>query len=378
MTKLIILPIALLLTLLNSPFVDAGTTERIWFDAKINDKDVRLIFDTGASFSALFRGAAERLGLKITKIDRDVYITEECKLTIGSTSTKWMFPVIDVPSYITFDGDGVISWSTVTNPIVLLDFEKVLFGFADDLPADIMNWTKWRLVPNVGEVLVFETANGSEKAMIGIDTGSPDGVQLSPKRWEKWRRERAGQASTLKTSWQFIDGLQVYEVLRAKQITIGGLTFSDVPVHMHMASPTGDGFHSEHLDAILGLFALKQLRVVIDGKNGVVYTSVIPHSSAQYEYNRLGAVFVPKEPETSDDLVAHVSKGSPADRAGIKDGDILLRIGERDATKWRTNQPNPPREQFYTKPAGTKLKLTLKRGNRQYETIVTLYDPPAK
>ena len=59
--------------------------------------------------------------------------------------------------------------------------------------------------------------------------------------------------------------------------------------------------------------------------------------------------------------MACVVDGSPAYQAGIRNGDILLKIDEKDVTQWRTDgKANSP---FRTLPAGTRVQLTLKRGD---------------
>lgn len=368
--------------LLAAALNEATAVDRIPIDAKINGHPVHLAFDTGASGSFLSRSTATRLGLKITKDDDKeplragsvrVDITEECNVTIGTLSEKGIFGVIDVPAYLQADIDGFIGWNSTSNSVVRLDLGENIFEFSDDLPGDVKHWTKWKLVPD-SEVLLFESTNATEKARIGIDTGAPGGVSLNPKRWEKWRGARAKQAATIDATWIPADGPVIYEVLRARKFTIGGLTLDDMPVSV--ASPSIDAMF-DHADAVLGLFALKQFKLVIDRRNGVMYTSPIVHPSARYDYNRLGAVFVPKDFEKDNDRIAHVVEGSPAYRAGIRNGDTLLKIGKLDATKWRTN-PVIQKTRFWSQPAGTKLFLTLKRNDKQFTTTVTLEEIPAE
>jgi C-terminal processing protease CtpA/Prc len=110
---------------------------------------------------------------------------------------------------------------------------------------------------------------------------------------------------------------------------------------------------------------------VIDGKAGWVYAHPRIEPPPPYEYNRLGAVFVPKS-EQDDDLVAYVAAGSPAAIAGIRNGDLLLKIDELDVTKWRTQPGILPLSQFWEKPAGTGFVLTLKRGDATITVPVTL------
>ena len=69
-----------------------------------------------------------------------------------------------------------------------------------------------------------------------------------------------------------------------------------------------------------------------------------------------------------------MANASPAYAAGIRDGDVLLRIGQRDVTNWRADAEFPrlvfPRSPVHGA-AGTQLELTLKRGE---ETLSTTAD----
>ena len=119
----------------------------------------------------------------------------------------------------------------------------------------------------------------------------------------------------------------------------------------------------------LGLAAMTQLDIIIDGKHNLAYLRPKTTPPLPYAYNRLGADFVPLDLK-SDDLVACVVDGSPGYEAGIRNGDILLKIDEQDATKWRTREKrNDP---FREQPAGTRLQLTLKRGNKIFTATAVL------
>ena len=62
-----------------------------------------------------------------------------------------------------------------------------------------------------------------------------------------------------------------------------------------------------------------------------------------------------------NDLVAHVVKNSPADKAGLRDGDILVKIDQLDVTVWRTQPEILPLCRFWEQAPGTKLRLALRR-----------------
>ena len=136
---------------------------------------------------------------------------------------------------------------------------------------------------------------------------------------------------------------------------------------------TGQAAVGDDYAATLGLFALLRLSIVVDDKGGKVYVKNHPRPEGPnpYEYNRLGAVFVPANLQ-SNDLVAHVVQGSPAYEAGVRDGDLLLRIGELDVTKWQTDPRVLPLSRFWSRPAGTVLQLGLKRNGESLDVEVAL------
>ena len=71
-------------------------------------------------------------------------------------------------------------------------------------------------------------------------------------------------------------------------------------------------------------------------------------------------------------LFARVLEGSPAYRAGIRDGDEVLKVNGKDVPDWRTYGDSM--ESCCESPAGTELRFTLKRGETNFETTVVLHE----
>jgi hypothetical protein len=66
---------------------------------------------------------------------------------------------------------------------------------------------------------------------------------------------------------------------------------------------------------------------------------------------------------------------SVVQRKGGREGFVVLAVLK--VTNWRTDPLILPLSRFWSQPAGTKHRLTLKRGDETYETTVTLEDLPA-
>jgi hypothetical protein len=364
---------------------------RIWWpDVKVNGQPVRIIFDTGSDTPVfLFTATAVRLGLKLLPPDLSYQLkpgefrarfTEPCNLDIGTIHVQTTVKVADMPRFAR-SLDGVFGWPLVSGNVIEIDAIKGTAEPVEQVPAD-PTWSKFSLVTNL-DVLDFEvTGKDGTRSVIGVDTGSPYGIKLAPAVWRQWKAAHTNLGTTLSAYFGPSVGFVVQEESWAKKISLGPLTLTEVPVsetdsrEIALRTP-----HEAQYRATLCFAALRRLEIIIDGKRGVAWLRPRRTPPLPYEHNRLGAVFVPTDLQ-SDDLIAHVAPGSPAGEAGIRDGDILLKVGAHDATRWRTvgERPNLP---FSEQPAGTKLELTLKRGGEVLTTNAVLRnvlppDPPKR
>ena len=355
---------------------DGLADERLAVVALVNGKPVRLALDTGAEISLLFRSAATRLRLntvteasRVPALNGAVHVdwSPPCRLEWGSIHQISQFGIVDVPTYLPWEVDGVIGWNDIRDHVVQLDAGRGSWTVLGEMPDGLNAWTKWKLTRG-SRLLTFESYVGDSTVRIGIDTGANAGVQLSPPRWSQWRSNETA-LPTIEASYTPSGGFVVRDLFHARSATVGEFTLQDVPVSAAtFSAETAFG----QSDAILGLFALSRLEVLIDGKGGLLYTRPAVKATRQYAYNRLGAVFVPQDGETNAALIAHVVEGSPAARAGIQNGDELLRIGDLDATLWHTDPRVQPLYRFWSEPASTKLRLVLRHVGHVYEVSVVL------
>jgi hypothetical protein len=353
---------------------------RFYMNVRINDQPVRLIFDTGSEDLFLFRPCADRLKLKVTDPSPDfrpapgqvaIGKTEKCQLSIGNEKGTRQFGVADLPENMRGAAsgiDGVFGWCGVRGNILRLTADEGRVVDLAELPKDIGQWTKYDLLKD-SPVLAFRVPAGDGANMgIMIDTGNSGGVGLSAEHWRKWRRDNADRSATMVGMWIPAAGLAAYEVCWAEKFLLGSLSVANVPV---TECPIVGRGPLKDCQASLGLFALTRLDVIVDWNHGCLYVRPMHQPQWYYPYNRLGAVFLPGGSKGSD-LAAHVVDRSPAYEAGIRNGDVLLKIDGLDVTKSGTDPSVPPQKRFWSRPAGTKLRLTLKRDGKPLEITVVL------
>jgi hypothetical protein len=374
-------------------------------NVKINDQPVTIWFDTGSAYFNLFSPAAKRLGLKITEPPSGekpppgkvaVGETNPVKVQLEGITMTTTLAVVDMPAALSDDLDGYLGWGSIKGNflITLMAGSRVLtispaneamlvaelkrlgagsldrFAPVDKAPDPADAFQQLRIRKDF-EVLVLDLpAQTGPPGGVFIDTGNDSGVSLAPAQWREWRAAHATAPITMDAYYTPAVGLVVREVAWAKELTLGPLTLIDVTVQ---EAEDAEVANVAGYAATLGLAALDRQDVIIDGKDGVVYFARQTAPVKPIQHNRLGAVFTPSDMQ-HDDLVAHVAAGSPAEMAGIRNGDLLLRIDAIDATKWRTDPAVRPVGKFWQRPAGTTMNLTLKRGEKQFTARVTLRD----
>jgi len=357
---------------------------RIFVDSYINGQPVKLAFDTGAEVPVLFSKSAKRLNISIVKEPPPdlkveagkvkLRLSEECKLRMkgGKTECTVQFAVFDVPAPLDTDFDGVLSWSGFKHLMLQFDFSLNRVIFRKKIEFDRSKWKSLDIRKDMDVLVVKTSSKDKMQDSLLIDTGAQGGLMVRKKVWEKFDGLDGDQNTTVSAIYTPGLGLVVYKERWARQVDFGGLTLRHIPIKEGME--LDPWMMKEGVDGIVGMWALSCYSWIVDGSAGKIYfkENNVTRVPEKYECNRLGAVFVPKDILKTNELIAHVINGGPAYKAGIRDGDQLLKIGDLDATKWRTNPKVMPMSRFWSKPAGTKKDLTIMRNKKQIKISVKL------
>jgi hypothetical protein len=348
--------------------------DRLLLEAKLNGQPLKLAFDTGAESFIIFQSTADRLRLKTISPPADAKLKPGA-VPMGQTEPvtvellKQVLPdvrlrVFTDPGMPPGDVDGVVGWPVLRRNIWLLNLSASRFTSLEELPAESARWIKLRELQDRPLLcLELPQKHRGKTAYIGVDTGADNGIALSPDEWEKWKTAHRREPVTLVGYYMPGVGPVVGELAWADEIDLGGLILRGVTLREMNKNETA--IQPANTVAVLGFDALKRMDGVFDGKNGVAYLNPLKAPVREAAaHNRLGAVFIPSDPQQSDALVAHIAKGSPAEKAGLRDGDVLLKINQLDVTAWRTQPGILPLSRFFEQAPGTKLQLTLRRDGK--------------
>jgi hypothetical protein len=361
--------------------MDAAGT-RFLVHATINGKPAKLALDTGAEGLVLFKPAAERLGLKLSGVPSDtgrqngkfpVLETKPYDVTLFNTTGKLSLLVADFS--VRMDVDGIAGGPLFKNSIFQIDAAGRVVKSLTEVPQEARQWIKLR-VRRASDVLCLEIPGPRGNGVILIDTGERGGISLNAERWGTWTNANPNRPKTLTSYYMGGSGVVIGEEAWADIFSLGPLILNNVPVQPASRSDVATGSTRSPYQATLGLTALQRLDFIVDGGAGFAYVRPRTGPFPPYPYNRAGAVFTPRDPgrDKSNELVARVLEGGPAYEAGIRNGDIVLKLGEQ----WATNWTEGPTAASNKRSAGSKLELLLKRGEKTFNSVVVLRDifPP--
>jgi hypothetical protein len=299
-------------------------------------------------------------------------VTEPCEFVFQTITARVQFAVADVPPQIRTEIEGMLPWYPFREAVLVVDAERETVTFTNAVPNYAKSWPRFDLLTN-SQVLGFKIP-GADAAhnCIYVDTGSPDGAALDGASWNDLFAHRGDAPVTLNASYSLATGLTISTQMWAKQLALGPLIIKDVPAQE--VEPAFTNVLGPNHAATLGMYALRRLSLVVDGSNGVVYARASEKPPPPYTHNRAGVAFVPQDFRKDGPLYAHVVPGGPAFMAGVRDGDVLLRIDDLNVARWFSDPQIKPNSLFREAPAGTMLTLMLRREDRGLKAVLFLKD----
>ncbi len=361
----------------------AGASPYAVLPVSIDGRALRFILDTGTGATAVvWSETAERLGLHATFPDPRRPLTPgrmragesepvEVHL-LGQQFKDVHLAVIALPPYATPEFDGLIGWPAVRRDTWLFRLAESRIILDRTVPAEARHWLRVRVVDSLDTLgLELPLTGGGRRGVLLVDTGDTGGVKLAPDGWARWRATHPKAPLTIDGFYSPGSGVIIRKEGLARSLALGPLTLTDVTVEK--ADPTAVAMGGPDYLGSIGLQALRRLNLVVDGAGNLAYLEPRRDQTGPIAYNRLGAVFVP-EAGNARRLVARVAPGTPAERAGIRDGDELVVIEHIHLDRDRPIPGGVIRRirELLQSPAGTRLHLVTRHGSVLRTSTVTL------
>jgi membrane-associated protease RseP (regulator of RpoE activity) len=263
--------------------------------------------------------------------------------------------------------DGMIGYEFFARFITRFDYGKRTITFFDKRYFDATDagvLVPIRLYHQFPEVL---GSYDGIPARFGIDTGSRMALMLTGPFVQKHDlRARAQSGVEAMTGWG-VDGPSRSFVTHGGVVKLGDVTI-DRPLTALSLDKGGAGA-AEAFPNNIGGGVLKRFVVTLDYDHNVMYLKPVEGPIADLDtFDRSGMWINQGD---AGFKVIDVTKGAPADAAGLKVGDQIVAVDEKTAAGLDLVAL---RDALRNKPAGTIVTFTVKRGDTIKDLRVTLRD----
>ena len=344
---------------------------RIYIPARVNGRQVEVILDSGADFTALDRAFAQEIGLRLfgeaqtggagghasTSLASDVMI-EIGKLRLDHPQVG-VLDLTDIATGIGHPMPVILGRPAFDQLIVDIDFQNRTIAFHDparfQVPAGA---TSIELKPVGGGRSVPASIEGGPPVEMQFDIGNSGNLEVFPVYWQDrdMLRDRAHSA----TRSTGVGGTAEEIAATVRSLDFAGVRFTDVPASF--VRP-GSGHDDDRFSGIIGIPILSRFRLMIDYPNDRLH--LVPYADVEsraFPKNRTGLSFDPR----SEGLeVAFVAEGSPAGRGGWRTGEVVAEVnGVAVGTR---HGGRPPRLDLL--PAGTVVAFKMADGSTRTLTL---------
>jgi hypothetical protein len=333
----------------------------ILLPVKVNGVDTTARLDTGGQYSMTTRASAARLNLTIsgradrTGVSGRFAAFEQTAPAVfvlgGQTVTSRPLTVTGEGSATMIPGASelTLGMDVMREFVVEIDFDRSVIRFTPaaqfaapaGLPVPI------RRVGNDRSIPASVTARPSVRAE--FDTGHPGTLDLSADVAERAIEGRP--ASTRAATG--VDSVIRLRTSTLPELILGGATLRNVPVNIRSDRERGR--------LMLGMDILKRFNLVMDFSRDRMWMTPNSLFDAPYRKDRLG-IWRYGEAWGRPGLL--VSPGSPAERAGLRDGDRIAQVIDASGA---------PLTNLEDLPAGQQVVVILHDGARKEMTTADYY-----
>lgn len=312
---------------------DFHNNNRIYIPARVNGVETVVLLDSGAEATVLDQRFAERAGVRTggrvhavgTGGRQDAALFEGLDIEIGALVLNDITgAVIDLSGVERLLGRPlpVVLGKEVFNELVVdIDFAARTIAFHD--PATFSPPSSAVRLPVLEEDGLRSVAlsiEGREPVAVDFDLGNGSPLLVFPAYAQA--QGLLQDRPTSKTLSGAVGGQRVSDVATVRSVVFAGVEFRDVPA---VFPPPGAGsVDADRTKGNLGLPILSRFRLITDYPQDSLYLVANPDAVGRpFAKDRSGLSAVP---EGDRIVVRFVSPGSPAEAAGLKEGDEITSV----------------------------------------------------
>ena len=375
---------------MNDAAIAGGATEttfpfhlynnHIYADVEVNGKGpYQFIFDTGG-VNLVTPPLAAELGLKSEGDMQgngggaghmDVSLTKVTSLQLGDATVKdQVFAVLPLNTMANIDGvpmPGMVGFETFRRFVTRIDYGADKITLIKPSAFDPKEAGVAIPISFDGNTIEAHATYDGVPGTFTIDTGARSALMLNtPFVAAHAQFAKYSNMPEAVTGWG-IGGPSKSHVIRGNALVLGDQTIA-APVVLLTTDTKGDN-SSNAISGNIGGGVLKRFIVTLDYEHNTMYLKPVTTRVSDLDSFDRSGLWI----NNSDAgyAVVDVTKGGPSDVAGLKVGDEILTVNGSPAKSIPLYEM---RERLRNEPAGTAVKLTVKRGGETKDLTVTLRD----
>jgi len=361
-------------------------------DVKLNNiLPLKFIFDTGAENTILFhREYSDIMGFEYSSrvrvigadLQEELYalITRKIKLGIPMVTTVTRdLLILEKDVYLLqeklgFEVDGLLGGSFFKSMVVNIDFKKKIIKIthpkrfrpkSDFVEFDIKIRNNKPYLD--GNVSVEE--GRKVKAKLLLDTGASIPFLL-----------HSNTDSLLKMPDFVLNGnighgmggaLQGF-IGKIHSLDLGSLHFENLITSFQDVQDSTVIIDKKNIirNGLIGNDLLSRFEVSIDYLMGKLYLKPNKNYNKEFQFDKSGLTIYAFGHNLKQFIVKQVVPNSPADRAGVKEGDLITRLCKKTAKRWNLERMI----KLFQRKIGTEINMVVKRGDTEIPIDFILED----
>jgi len=344
-------------------FEIAGGDAPILVPVRMGMKDYTFLVDTGASITMLDKSLRKHLGLvqksvKVRTHGNDVVLDmfDAPSAYLGPFGLQGIMVMCAdlnlLEQALGEEMSGVIGMNLLKSHVVQIDFDRGILEFDPNRPESLAEWGReYPITYNMGIPQIKAKVNDEIELDFTLDTGSCSTGSLIKEVFNGILAKKpdtpiseslaATAAGTMKS-----------RDMRVGRLSLGENGYKNLIMGESGISNLGTGFLSRH-------------KVTFDFPNSKVYFKKGRDFDKVDEADMSGLYISRKDNVTK---VYDVKDNSPADKAKIRSGDIVLKINDKDASQYSMMEIRRLRKSG----DGKEIKLLIERDEKQMEVSFKL------